>query len=65
MASIGHALLGDEMYSSAKSPYKLQGQTLHARVLGFIHPRTNKYIEFEAPLPDYFEKVLSDLRSKC
>ena len=65
MASIGHALLGDEVYSSAKSPYKLQGQTLHARVLGFIHPRTNKYIEFEAPLPDYFEKVLSDLRSKC
>jgi 23S rRNA pseudouridine1911/1915/1917 synthase len=62
MASIGHPLLGDSVYTSAKSPYKqLVGQTLHARVLGFIHPRTKEYMEFEAPLPDYFTKVLSDL----
>lgn len=64
MSSIGHPLLGDEVYCSAKSPYKLQGQTLHARVLGFIHPRTGNYMEFEAPLPDYFQKVLADLEAK-
>ena len=62
MASIGHPLLGDDVYSNAVSPYKLQGQTLHARVLGFIHPRTNQYIEFEAPLPEYFSHLLDILR---
>ena len=58
LASIGHPVLGDEVYTSAKSPYNLQGQTLHARVLGFIHPRTKEYVEFEAPLPKYFERLL-------
>lgn len=59
MASIGHPLLGDQLYSSGKSPYKnLQGQTLHAKTIGFIHPRTNEYVEFSASLPDYFEKLL-------
>lgn len=62
MSSIGHPLLGDDVYCSAKSPYNLSGQTLHARVLGFIHPRTNEYVEFEAPLPDYFQRVLIDLK---
>lgn len=61
MASIGHPLLGDDVYSSAKSQFNLQGQTLHARVLGFIHPRTGEYVEFEAPLPDYFEHLLDIL----
>jgi 23S rRNA pseudouridine1911/1915/1917 synthase len=64
MSSIGHPILGDDVYSSAKSPYHLTGQTLHARVLGFIHPRTGKYMEFEAPIPEYFKKVLSDLQNK-
>lgn len=63
MASIGHPLLGDTVYSSGKSPYKLQGQTLHAMTIGFIHPRTKEYLEISAPLPEYFEKVLRDLRS--
>ena len=58
MASIGHPLLGDDVYTSAKPPFNLQGQTLHARILGFVHPRTNEYVEFEAPLPKYFERVL-------
>ncbi len=62
MSSIGHPLLGDDVYCNAKSPYNLSGQTLHARVLGFIHPRSNEYIEFEAPLPDYFQRVLLDLK---
>lgn len=61
MASIGHPLLGDEIYSSIKSPYKLQGQTLHAKTLGFIHPSTGEYVEVDAPLPDYFQHLLNIL----
>ena len=60
MASLGHPLLGDEIYGRAKSPFKLEGQTLHAMVLGFIHPTTGEYMEFEAPLPEYFEKLLKN-----
>lgn len=62
MASIGHPLLGDTLYSNGKSPYNLQGQTLHAMTIGFIHPRTEEYMEVTAPLPEYFEKILRDLR---
>lgn len=61
MASIGHALLGDEIYSRNKSKYQLQGQTLHAYVLGFIHPRTKEYLEVTAPIPDYFQRLLQIL----
>ena len=61
MASIGHPLLGDEMYSNRKSPFKLQGQTLHAKTLGFIHPTTGEYLEIDAPLPEYFEHLLTVL----
>lgn len=62
MSSIGHPLLGDEIYGSSKNPYHLEGQTLHAMILGFIHPKTGNYVEFEAPLPDYFLKLLDKLR---
>lgn len=62
MSSIGHPLLGDEVYGSGKNPYHLQGQALHAMVLGFVHPHTKEYMEFEAPLPDYFVKLLEKLR---
>lgn len=58
MTSIGHPLLGDEVYGVAKNPFKLQGQALHAEMLGFIHPRTGEYMEFHAPLPEYFEKLI-------
>ena len=58
MASIGHPLLGDTLYGSGKNPYHLQGQTLHAMVIGFIHPSTGAYLEVEAPLPEYFRKLL-------
>ena len=62
MASIGHPLLGDQVYGPKKCPFsKLVGQTLHARTLGFIHPRTNEYIEVNAPLPDYFLNLLEKL----
>lgn len=62
MASIGHPLLGDSVYGPAKCPFRLTGQTLHAGVLGIIHPRTGDYMEFTAPLPDYFEELLRKLR---
>ena len=62
MAYIGHPLLGDQVYGPAKVPFSgLQGQTLHAGVLGIIHPSTGEYMEFHAPLPEYFEKLLRKL----
>lgn len=62
MASIQHPLLGDLVYGPARCPVNgLQGQTLHAGVLGFIHPRTGEYMEFSAPLPDYFKHLLDTL----
>lgn len=62
MTSIGHPLVGDEVYGPAKCPFKLQGQCLHAMVLGFVHPRTGEYMEFSAELPEYFEELLRKLR---
>lgn len=62
MSSMGHPLLGDAVYGSGRNPYHLQGQTLHAMTIGFIHPTTHKYLEVSAPLPEYFEKLLSKLR---
>ena len=63
MSSIGHPLLGDLVYGPRKCPVSgLEGQTLHAMVLGFIHPATKEYLEFTAPLPEYFEKLLIKFR---
>lgn len=62
MSSIGHPLLGDEVYGSGRNPYHLQGQALHAMILGFVHPHTGEYLELEAPLPDYFVNLLNKLR---
>lgn len=65
MASIGHPLLGDEIYAPGrKSPFKTQGQTLHAKILGFIHPTTGEYVETDADLPEYFTKILNILRQR-
>ena len=62
MASIGHPLLGDAVYGPKKSPFpKLEGQTLHAMILGFVHPTKDKYIETCAPLPEYFRHLLNTL----
>ena len=62
MASIGHPLLGDTVYGPAKQAYpSLEGQTLHAMVIGFVHPTTGAYMEFEAPLPAYFAELLQKL----
>lgn len=61
MSSIHHPLLGDKVYGSRKA-YTEFGQVLHARVLGFVHPTTGQYMEFEAPLPEYFEHLLKTLK---
>lgn len=62
MSSLNHPILGDTLYGPAKCPFPLEGQTLHARVLGFIHPSTHQYMEFEAPMPFYFTELLKKLR---
>ncbi len=59
LASIGHPLLADPLYGHSKCSFRLQGQCLHAMTLGFLHPRTNTYMEFNAPLPEYFETLLT------
>lgn len=64
MASIGHPILGDIVYGPAKCPYRLQGQTLHAKILGITHPSTGEYMEFDAPLPEYFTDLLERMRRK-
>ncbi len=61
LTSIGHPLLGDATYNKSKITYKLEGQALHAKVLGFIHPKTRQYMEFETELPEYFTNVLKKL----
>ena len=62
MASLNHPLLGDVVYGSSKDPYHTEGQVLHAEVIGFVHPRSNEYMEFTAPLPGYFIKLLERLK---
>lgn len=61
MASIGHPLLGDEVYCPRETSFRLEGQTLHAMVIGFLHPSSGKYMEITAPLPEYFEHLLNIL----
>lgn len=63
MAHIGHPLVGDEIYGFKKQKFKLQGQVLHAKDLGFIHPTTKEYVEFSSKLPIYFENLLNNLRN--
>lgn len=62
MASLGHPLLGDSTYCNRKSKFNLTGQTLHAHTIGFPHPRSGEYMEFTAPLPEYFNKILKVLQ---
>ncbi len=61
MKSIGYPLLGDEVYGNSKKWKNLKGQTLHAKNIGFIHPRSREYMEIEAPLPEYFTEILDKL----
>lgn len=65
MSHIGHPLLGDPVYGPKKQIFNLMGQVLHARVLGFVHPRTGEYMEFETELPEYFKKLILRLKNTC
>ena len=64
MAGIGHPLMGDLLYGNGKDPYHLEGQALHAGKIGFIRPSDGKYIEVDAPLPQYFERLSELLRKE-
>ncbi|WP_294348471.1 RluA family pseudouridine synthase [uncultured Clostridium sp.] len=64
MASIGHPLVGDPLYGFKKQKFKLEGQMLHAKTLGFIHPTTKEYMEFTSELPGYFKKLLEKLEKE-
>lgn len=58
MTHLGHPLLGDSVYGNHSDPFRAEGQTLHAAVLGLVHPTEGKYMEFTAPLPEYFTELL-------
>ena len=60
-SQIGYPIVGDDVYSSGKNPFGVTSQMLHAKILGFEHPTKNKWIEFEAPIPEYFENIISSL----
>ena len=64
MASLHHPLIGDEVYGKKDPKFKVEGQMLHAKSLGFIHPTTNEFVEFDSELPDYFKKILTSLENK-
>ena len=64
MASIGHPVMGDLVYGKNNKKYNLEGQVLHAKILGFVHPRTGEYVEFEGELPDYFKELIEKLRQE-
>lgn len=64
MASIGFPLIGDPLYGFKKQKFKLEGQMLHAKTLGFIHPSRNEYVEFTTELPQYFQKMIDKLRKE-
>ena len=64
MAYIHHPLVGDEIYGKKDNKFKVQGQMLHAKYLGFVHPSTGKFIEFEKDVPEYFKEILKSLENK-
>lgn len=64
MSYLGHPLLGDEVYGKKDTRFKIKGQMLHAKLLGFIHPTTHKYVEFESKIDDEFKQVLQVLENR-
>lgn len=64
LSYIGHPLVGDPLYGYQKQKFNLKGQLLHAKVIGFIHPIKNIYMEFESDLPEYFTRIINILRVK-
>ena len=63
MAYIGHPVAGDKVYGVKNEKVSFEGQCLHAKKIGFVHPKTNEYMEFDSELPEYFEKFLNKLRN--
>lgn len=61
MASIGHSVVGDKTYGIKKEEFKLEGQLLHAKTIGFNHPQTGEYMEFSSEIPEYFKTILNKL----
>jgi len=61
---IGHSLVGDPVYGPIKPHFSQEGQMLHAKTLGFVHPTTGEYMEFDSPVPDHFQKVISALQNQ-
>lgn len=64
MSSIGFPLVGDPLYGFSKTKFRNDGQMLHAKTLGFIHPSKGEYVEFTSDLPSYFEELLNNLRKE-
>lgn len=64
MAEIGHPVIGDSVYSNGKNEFGVEGQCLHAKRLEFVHPITGKEMKLEAPLPEYFQKIVEQLENK-
>lgn len=64
MSYIGHPLAGDSVYGRKKQKYGFEGQALHARLLGFVHPGTGEYVEFEAEPPQEFKELVDRLRAE-
>ena len=64
MASVGHPLAGDAVYGPKNCIKSLNGQCLHAKELGFIHPKTGEWMQFDSPLPPYFTEFLTRLRKE-
>ncbi|MGN1116329.1 MAG: RluA family pseudouridine synthase [Candidatus Ornithomonoglobus sp.] len=65
MASIGHSIVGDPVYGAKKERFKTNGQLLHAKTIGFIHPATGELMEFDSELPRYFTEILDRLRKEA
>ncbi len=63
MASIGHSIVGDSVYGIKKERFKTNGQLLHAKTIGFTHPKTGELMSFDSELPPYFTEILKKLRN--
>ena len=61
LSHIGYPIIGDDVYSNGKNKWNIEGQCLHAKSLDFKHPITGKELHIEAPMPEYFEKILEEL----
>ncbi len=61
LAEIGYPIVGDYIYSNGKNPFNVEGQMLHARQIEFVHPTTGKEMKIEAPIPEYFQRILNEM----